>query len=389
MTEEADAVLVVKKRKVANVFKGEPWVYPNAVVKGPEEACLVRVLTEDEQFLGWADYNPIAPVRARILLRREVWPGDQLYLSVFLENAISRRLRLGMSVQGGAFRLVNSEGDGLPGLVIDQFGHTIVIDILSAGMLKRVNTIQSILKELLDDSEQVVRFGDDSAKREGCEPLPMNDTTVLRFAENGVYYEVPLSQTQKTGFFLDQRLNRRLVAQYAAERTVLDLFCYQGGFALSALAGGALDALAVDSSQPALDAALDHAERNTLDLGVYQSDVFEVFKILEQKYDMIICDPPKLAPRKSNKDKALNAYRHLIKGCLQSLNENGLLLICSCSQSIQNDDLREVVLQQANKMNMRFDVIAMTNQPPDHPWPLAFQTGRYLSSLLLELRSVS
>lgn len=380
--------LIVKRRKVANVLKGEPWVYPNAVIGGPDEACLVRVITEEDQFLGWADYNPDAPVKARILLRREIWPGDQLFTSVFLENAITRRLRLGMSVQGGAFRLVNGEGDGMPGLVIDQFGHHIVIDIYSLGMLRRLEFIQRGLKQLLDDSPQVVRFGEDAAKREKCDPIPFAGDVTLRFAENGVYYEVPLNKTQKTGFYLDQRENRRLVARYAADRSVLDLFSYQGGFALSALAGGAVDALAVDSSQDALNMALAHAERNSLDLGIYQSDVFDFFNHVDQPFDLIVCDPPKLAPRKSNKEKAMSAYRHLSKKCLEVLSDNGLLLISSCSQSIQHDDLRQVVLQQANKLGMTLDVIAMTHQPPDHPWPLAFETGRYLSSLLLEQRLV-
>ena len=385
----SEEVLVVKKRKVANVFKGEPWVYPNAVVRGPEESCLVRVETEDNNFLGWADYNPKAPIRARILLRREVWPGDQLYISAFLEQAISRRLRLGMSVQGGAYRLVNSEGDGMPGLVIDQFGNTLVIDILSSGMHKRLEFIIDTLQQILDDSKIVVKLSEETAKREHCDPIHIEDDTMIRFAENGVYYEIPLSQTQKTGYFLDQLENRRLIARYAAERTVLDLFCYQGGFALSALAGGAASALAVDSSEDALNAALSHAERNTLEMGVLQSDVFKVFEQIPHKFDMIICDPPKLAPQKSHKDRALNAYRFLIGNCLEKLHDNGLLLVSSCSQTIQNEDLRQVIIQQANKHKMHFDVIAMTNQPPDHPWPLAFQTGRYLSSLLIELRSVS
>ena len=389
MSADSSPQLTVKKRKVANVLKGEPWVYPNAVVKEPEEPCLVRVVTEDDIFLGWADFNPAAPVRARILLRREVWPGDQLYISAFIEQAISRRLRLGMSVQGGAYRLVNSEGDGLPGLVIDQFGSTIVIDILSKGMLHRLPIIQDTLKQILDDSTQVVRLSEDTAKREECEPIAFEENTLLRFAENGVYYEVPLSQTQKTGYFLDQRENRRLIARYAGERNVLDLFSYQGGFALSALAGGALSALSVDSSENALDAALSHADRNTLDLSTMQCDVFDCFEHIDQKYDLIICDPPKLAPNKRHKDKALSAYRYLVRNCLEKLQDNGLLLVCSCSQTIQNEDLRQVVIQQANKLKLHLDVIAMTNQPPDHPWPLAFQTGRYLSSLLLELRAVS
>ena len=389
MSADETNVLTVKKRKVANVLKGEPWVYPNAVVQGPDEACLVRVVTEDDIFLGWADYNPEAPVRARILLRREIWPGDQLYISAFIEQAITRRLRLGMSVQGGAYRLVNSEGDGMSGLVIDQFGNTIVIDILSKGMLTRLPIIQDVLKQILDDSKLVVRLSDDTAKREQCDPIGISEDTLLRFAENGVYYEVPLSNSQKTGFYLDQRDNRRLVARYAGERNVLDLFSYQGGFALSALAGGALSALSVDSSQDALDGALRHADKNTLDLAILQSDVFECFEHLDQKYDLIICDPPKLAPNKRHKDKALGAYRFLVRSCLEKLDDNGLLLVCSCSQTIQTEDLRQICIQQANKLKLHLDVIAMTNQPADHPWPLAFQTGRYLSSLLLELRAVS
>ncbi|NRA39958.1 MAG: hypothetical protein HRU15_17580, partial [Planctomycetes bacterium] len=199
----SDQMLRVRRRKVANVLKGEPWVYPNAILEAPDEACLVRIVTDDDQFLGWGDFNPSAPVRARILSRKEVWPGDNLYIAQSIEAAISRRLRLGMSVQGGAYRLVNSEGDSMPGLVIDQFAHSIVIDIYSIGMLKRLPLIQNILKQILDDSLQYVRFSEDSAKREGGEAIIIQEEALIRFSENGVFYELDLQQSQKTGYFLD------------------------------------------------------------------------------------------------------------------------------------------------------------------------------------------
>ncbi|NRA38338.1 MAG: class I SAM-dependent methyltransferase, partial [Planctomycetes bacterium] len=163
-------------------------------------------------------------------------------------------------------------------------------------------------------------------------------------------------------------------------------FSYQGGFALSALAGGAIEATAVDSSETALLMASSHSLRNNLDLNTIHSDVFDVFDYLPGKYDLIICDPPKLAPRKSHLEKGLSAYRYLCKQCLNSLNEGGLLLVSSCSQIIQAEDLRIILVQQANKLHIELDVIAMTHQPADHPWPAAFTTSRYLSSILVELR---
>ena len=224
--------------------------------------------------------------------------------------------------------------------------------------------------------------------RDFKEELSDSIKLTLHIEQNGVLYKVPLGAVQKTGFYLDQRDNRRLIAAWAEGRRVLDLFSYHGGFALACLANGAAEVLAVDSSQPALEVAVANAEANEFDLQTLCADVFDALPQLKEsgQYDLIICDPPKLAPRRADAAKALNAYRYLIAQCLDLLAEHGILLVASCSQAIGAEDLRQLLAQQGRKAGLELDVLAVTGQPSDHPWPVGFTTGNYLSAVIVERR---
>ncbi|TVR45687.1 MAG: class I SAM-dependent rRNA methyltransferase [Planctomycetota bacterium] len=381
--------LIVRRRKVAGVLAGEPWIYPNAVIEGPTEAGLVQIATEQGQHLGYGDWNPEAKIPARLLSREDVWPGDEIFLEQHLIKAIERRLRLGYHFQGSGMRVVNGEGDGLPGLVIDAFGTTLVIDIYTSGMRQRLPLIEAFFKQRLPDMQVVSRMGADAAKRESVESIPPADHRVC-FSEQAVRYEFTLGDSQKTGFYLDQRDNRRLVALWGRGRKVLDLFSYHGSFALSALANGATSALAVDSSPKALECAAQHAVLNGMQLDTVCADVFDFLagdEISEMgPFNLIICDPPKLAPSKADYRKAMKAYRFLVDRCLRLMDPGALLLIASCSHAIGNEDLRQLLQQQGRKHNMELDVVAATSHPADHPWPVAFTAGRYLSALMVERR---
>ncbi|MFW5829769.1 MAG: class I SAM-dependent rRNA methyltransferase, partial [Planctomycetota bacterium] len=357
-------------------------------VDGPKQRGLVHVVADDGKHVGWADYNPKAPVRGRVLTRDEEWPGDFAFISQRVQQALWRRIGLGMQPQGNGLRLINGEGDGLSGVVVDVFGGTLVIDLYSAGMRDRAEMIGGVLRQFLADLKQVAHMGEDAAGREGCEPLA-SEAVQVSFAENGVLFRFALDASQKGGWYLDQRDNRRLVAQYARDRRVLDLFSYHGGFALCALAAGAQSADAVESSAAAVAAISANADHNGFPLTIHQNDVFDW---LEERgdgsttFDLIVCDPPKLAPRRRDKQKGLKAYRFLIDRCLRMLAPNGILLVCSCSQIIGTEDLRKLLLQQAAKRRNELDVVGITGQPADHPWPVAFTTGRYLSGVFVHLR---
>lgn len=386
MTDLPD--LLVRRRKIANVLRGEPWVYENAVISEGFGPGLYRVVTDSGQPIGVADVNPKAMVVARILTRRDDFQGIETYLNQSVMGALQRRLRLGYSFQGGAARLINSEGDGLPGLVVDVYGRTLVVDFITRGMRDRQTLILAALRQHFNDSTIVCRMGSDAAKREGCEPLQAPSTEVT-FAEHGIRYTLDVGAGQKTGFYLDQRDNRLLIARCAGGRKVLDLFSYQGAFSLSAVSGGAISALAVDSSEPALALARSHAQANKFGLSTLQGDVFDVLEPLAQEgpFDLIICDPPKLAPSKKDRNKGISAYRYLTDRCLRLLPEGGLLFLASCSQTINRADLLEIVSQVATKRGERMDVLALGSQPADHPWPAAFGTGHYLSAVLFEKRA--
>lgn len=380
--------LKVQRRKIANVYNGEPWVYPNAVLSTDVEAGLVRVVTNDDDFVGIADYNPDAPIRARILSFEDSWQGDHAWLEQHLVAAIERRLRLGYSLQAGACRLVNGEGDGMPGLVVDCYGTTLVIDFYTKGMLERKHHLELFFNDKLSDMNVIYRMGEDAAKRENIAPLPPISDSNVTFCEQAVRFEIDFSASQKTGFYLDQRENRRLLAMYGRGRKVLDLFSYHGGFSLAALANGAESALAVDSSNQALEAASRNAVANGLQLDVLPADVFDAFDTIKSEgpFDFIVCDPPKLAPSKRDRNKALGAYRYLVDKCLQNLAPKGIMLLASCSQAIDHEDLRKLLTQQAKKQRLTLDVIAQTSQPADHPWPVSFTVGRYLSAIFVERR---
>lgn len=377
----------VRRRKIANVLAGEPWVYPNAVLDGPATAGLARIETEDGQMMGWADWNPASAVRARLLTREADWPGDDAWLLQRLQVSIERRFRLGFTLNASAVRLVNGEGDGLPGLVVDAYGTAIILDFYSSGMLARAEVIERILSSQFKDYRFYRRMGDDAARREGATAVEPAEGRI-EFGENGIVFTLPIGSGHKTGFYLDQRDNRRMVARWAGGRKVLDLFSYHGAFSLSCLAAGARSALAVDSSQPALDAAMANAQRNGLALSTCKADVFDALPGLAEHgpFDLIICDPPKLAPRKDDRNKAISAYRHLCRCSLGLLAPGGVLLVSSCSQAVNAEDLRQVLAQVAVRSHLAIDVVAMTFQPPDHPWPVAFTTGRYLSSVAVSLR---
>jgi 23S rRNA (cytosine1962-C5)-methyltransferase len=375
--------LRVRRRKIANVLAGEPWIYPNAVLTAPNTGGTYAVVTEDEQHIGWADVNPDAGIVGRLLTRAETEPGIETFMAERLQSALQRRLLLGQPVGAGGTRIVNGEGDGLPGLVIDLFGSILVVDFFTKAMRERRDLIEQLLQALLADTTRVYRMSNDAAKREGCDPIEPSRTTAS-FGEHGLLYEFPLNTTQKTGFYLDQRDNRHLIGTHATGRRVLDLFCYHGGFALNAAANGAAQVVAVDSSSSALDIAAANAVRNGCnEIEFYRSDCFDFLNEnkLEAQFDLIICDPPKLAPTKRDRAKGMNAYRYLIDKCLTALAPGGILQVASCSQAIQHEDLRYLLAQTAMKQGRELDCISMTGQPEDHPWPISFTTGRYLSAI--------
>jgi len=381
-------ILEVRRRKVVNVLRGEPWVYPNAVPDGDlPPAGLVEVRTDEGQSLGLADFNPRAPIRARILCPVAEWQGEYDFLQTRISRALNRRIRQGFSFQGAATRLVNSEGDGAPGLIIDGFARTLVVDFLSKGMRDRCDMIHEIVEEIFGDCKIIYRMGEEAAKRESVEALDPEPHEVA-FGESGILYKIDLGVGQKTGFYLDQRDNRALISRFAQGRKVLDLFSYQGAFGLAALAAGAQSALAVDSSEVALEKARAHSEANNLGLATMQGSVFDLMEPLveEGPFDLIVIDPPKMAPTRRDYRKAMGGYRYLVDRALDLLSDAGILFVCSCSHAIDDKDLQGLVAQISVKKGLSMDVLAVTGQPPDHPWPVAFRTGRYLSALLLERR---
>jgi 23S rRNA (cytosine1962-C5)-methyltransferase len=290
-------------------------------------------------------------------------------------------------------RLVHSEGDQLPGLVIDRYGDHLVVQVTTLGMERRLDLVREAITRVLEPAS-VVRAADSPLRAmEGLalerEPWWGDVPERADVEVNGFTVEVDLLGGQKTGLFLDQRENRRVLESRAASRRVLDLFCYQGEWALHAARGGAASVLAVDSSEGALAAARRNAARNGLEGRITwrRGDVFDVVRELErgeERFDAIVLDPPALVRSRSHLAAGARAYRELNRAAMALLVEGGTLITCSCSHPLEDPLFRQVLLEAARAARRPFRVSAWRGESPDHPQLLAVPETHYLKCAVLE-----
>ncbi|HET9328338.1 MAG TPA: class I SAM-dependent rRNA methyltransferase [Candidatus Eisenbacteria bacterium] len=384
--------LALKKNQDRRVRGGHPWIFSNEVagVEGAEDGGLVEVYDSRGAFLGRAYYNRRSLICARLLTRGR----DEIDLDFFVKR-LERALQYRRAVvpDAEALRLVHSESDQLPGLVIDRYGEWLAVQVLTLGMEARSDLVRQAIERVLSP-RGVVRIADSPLRK--LEGLPLERGLwwgdVPEHAEislGGFRVEVDLLHGQKTGLFLDQRENRRLAESHAAGRRVLDLFCYQGEWALHAARGGAEEVLAVDSSAPALAAARRNAERNQLAdrVSFVEGDVFDTVRSLErqgERFGLVILDPPALIKSRSHIAAGARAYRELNRAAMAMLNEGDVLITCSCSHQLE-DPLFEQVLREAARAARRpFRVLDWRGEALDHPRLLAVAETHYLKCAVLQ-----
>ena len=384
--------LALKKNQDRRVRGGHPWIFSNEVagVEGAEDGGLVEVYDSRGAFLGRAYYNRRSLICARLLTRGR----DEIDLDFFVKR-LERALQYRRAVvpDAEALRLVHSESDQLPGLVIDRYGEWLAVQVLTLGMEARSDLVRQAIERVLSP-RGVVRIADSPLRK--LEGLPLERGLwwgdVPEHAEislGGFRVEVDLLHGQKTGLFLDQRENRRLAESHAAGRRVLDLFCYQGEWALHAARGGAEEVLAVDSSAPALAAARRNAERNQLAerVSFLEGDVFDTVRSLErqgERFGLVILDPPALIKSRSHIAAGARAYRELNRAAMAMLNEGDVLITCSCSHQLE-DPLFEQVLREAARAARRpFRVLDWRGEALDHPRLLAVAETHYLKCAVLQ-----
>jgi 23S rRNA (cytosine1962-C5)-methyltransferase len=389
--------LRLKPGKAKPLWHGHPWVYADSVASlEGGEGDLVRVEGPDGAVLGRGWLSPASAIRVRMLTRGadETPEEDVLQARVAAAVALRRRL-LPDPARTDAYRLVHGEADGLPGLVVDRFGPVLVAQFSTRPLLSRRPFLAARLLAETGAASLVSRAGG-KEDEEGIAPDevafaagdPAPDAVTVR--EEGLVLVVDLRRGQKTGHYVDQRENRRLVGEAARGGRVLDLYAGTGGFSLQALAQGAASALAVDASAPALEAATANARANGLTerLATARGDALEHARALAragEAFDLVVADPPRFAATRAGLEKALFAYRSLNAVAMARVAADGFLATFSCSGLVTREAFEEVVRAASRECRRPAAVLRTLAAGPDHPVSLAAPEGRYLTGLLLRV----
>jgi 23S rRNA (cytosine1962-C5)-methyltransferase len=399
------ARVLLQPRRARPFYGRHPWVFPGAIasVEGdPADGGEVEVYSHGGAFIARGLYNSKSRIRVRLYSWEPERPLDRAFFRDRLEQAIRlRREPLRLLAPGQACRLVFSEGDGLSGLTVDQYDRWLVVQFTSLALAQRREMWAELLCELLQPEGIFLRTERGIGKLEGlelqdgplwgqtpAEPILIQETC-LRLApgmDGGVKFLVNLAEGQKTGFYLDQRENRQVVAGYAAGRRVLDGFCYTGGFGLHAARAGAREVLGVDGSESAIDLARRNAALNGLTaMSFTRADVFEFLQqqVLDrQRFQLIILDPPKFARTPKAVEDALRAYRRLQTLALLLLEPDSFLVTCCCSGLIDMGMLETLSAQVAAESKRSVQIMERRGQPPDHPIAVACLESSYLKCLI-------
>jgi 23S rRNA (cytosine1962-C5)-methyltransferase len=387
--------LLLKDGREKSLRHGHPWIFSGAVGRlagNPAPGETVRVCSASGQFLAHAAFSPASQIRARVWSFEEGDRVDEAFLRARIRAALASRA--GLAQRGDACRLIHAESDGLPGLVADRYGQVLVVQFLSAGAEYWRDTL---VEALAAESGCTTLYERSDAEVRQLEGLPQR-TGVLRgslpgdlvISEDGIRYGVNVVSGQKTGFYLDQRDNRRLVAGLARDRAVLNCFCYTGGFTLGALAGGARSVLSLDSSAEALDQARRNLSLNALPEARAEwraADVFQELRRLRdqnRKFGLIILDPPKFAPTAQHAAKAARAYKDINLLAMKLLEPAGLLATFSCSGGMERDLFQKVIAGAAADARIDMRLLQRLAGAEDHPVLLRFPEGEYLKGLLLQ-----
>ncbi len=386
----------LKPGREKSLLHKHPWIFSSAVdsVSGePAVGDTVLVRASGGEKLGLGAYSPHSNIRIRMWMHDPDVKIDRTFFYACIAAAIEKRRRYIFTQDCTAYRLVFGESDGLPGLVVDQFDKVVVAQVLSAGVEANRQEIFSVLRELLpghvlyERSDVDVRLLEGLPERTGLiygDVIPSENWV----SEYGIQYLVDVVGGQKTGFYIDQRENRRKLQNYCREKDVLNCFCYTGGFTLNALKGGARSVLSIDSSQDALVQLQRNIDHNGLDAAKATSlcgDVFVELRKLRDRtasYDVIILDPPKFAPTVAQAEKAARGYKDINLLAFKLLRPGGVLFTFSCSGGISRELFQKIVSGAAEDAGCDVQIIDQLSQAGDHPVSLAFPESMYLKGLV-------
>lgn len=390
------AKIYLKKGKEESLRRFHPWVFSGAVHhidEGIEEGDVVRVLDAKGNFLAVGHWQ-IGSIIVRVLSFEDI-NIDINFWKNRLRAALDVRSAIGLAgmTNNNIFRLVHGEGDNLPGLVIDVYGETAVLQAHSIGMHRARHKIAeallqvtSSIKNIFYKSETTLPFKANLGQENGFIIGETNDNIAV---ENGLKFHVDWLKGQKTGFFTDQRDNRALLERYSNHRNVLNMFCYTGGFSVYALRGGADLVHSVDSSSKAVDMARENVELNFQNSEKHEAFAEDAFKYLDKMetfYDLIVLDPPAFAKHKDALKQALKGYTRLNAKAFKKIKQGGILFTFSCSQVVTKDNFRTAVFTAAALSGRNVRILHQLHQPADHPINIYHPEGEYLKGLVLYVK---
>lgn len=375
-----------------------PWIFSGALdkIKGkPENGEVVTVRSADKEFLAYAYYNDQSRVALRLLEWDESAVIDKNWYEQKLKNAIASRSHV-LNEYTNTCRLVFSEADFLPGLIVDKYNDFLSLQVLSAGIAAVQDDIISILRAELNPKGIFDKSDAGARKHENLEPvqgLLWGETPpeFIEVQENGIKYHINIADGQKSGFYCDQRDNRMILGGYTKDKRVLDCFCYSGGFTLNSLNQGAAHVTSVDSSGLAVETLAHNLRLNGFSADrqtSIQSDVnkqLRAFKEEGQKFEVIVLDPPKYAPSRSALDRAARAYKDLNRLGMLLLEPGGTLATFSCSGAVDLETFKQIIAWAALDAGKEVQIIKQFSQPEDHPVRVSFSEGEYLKGLLLRV----
>jgi 23S rRNA (cytosine1962-C5)-methyltransferase len=395
--------LILHPGKEKSLLRRHPWIFAGAVDRLEGKARpgdTVDVVAGSGKFAGQvlarAAWSPASQIRARVWSFDAGETIDDAFFKRRVAAAAGRRAALPELADQQGVRLIHAESDGLPGVIADRYGDTVVVQLTSAGAEKWRKAIVGALQKATGCARVYDRSDSEVRAREGLEPTsgwlggeaPSGDILI---EEHGVRMKVDVVGGHKTGFYLDQRDNRRLLRELTAGRRVLNCFCYTGGFSLQALAGGAREVISVDSSEPALETARANLALNPqLDAGRAQWRCANVFDELRrqceagERFDLIILDPPKFAPSASHVERAARAYKDINLNAFKLLSPGGLMMTYSCSGGVDLDTFQRIVAGAALDAGRDARIVKRLQGAADHPVALAFPEGEYLKGLLVQ-----
>ncbi|MBI5802527.1 MAG: class I SAM-dependent rRNA methyltransferase [Verrucomicrobia bacterium] len=366
-------------------FASQPMFYPAMIAGASPDAKpgdLVAVFDKEGRRFGTGLWNPRARVPLRVLHHGEEAAGEELF-DRLIERALDLRLRLlALGENTDAHRVISSDGDGMSGLVVDRYGDTLSVEVHSLGMFQRLGRLLPVIHERLGTKRQVISVDDFIARVEGIRFAPANDVRTVRIREHGVRYEVDFASGHKTGFFCDQRENRRKLAALVKDQRVLDCCCYTGGFALAAkVLGGAADVTGVDLDEKAIEQAKRNANLNQARIDWVHCDAFSFARQMQRnntRWPVVILDPPKFLQSREEELEGRRKYEDLNGMGMNVLEPGGLLVTCSCSGLIDMEGFEELVTRAAYRLGRRLQFLDRTGAGADHPVMANCLESRYL-----------